>query len=226
MTFQIDLEATLTDKKRQFPFRIQIQSVSSFIHLSGPSGAGKSSALKFIAGILQPQRGKIQIADKVYYDSESKTNLPVHTRNMGYLPQHSILFPHFNVWENVTFAYLFNRKISLKPADKEWIYRIMKTLEISDLSQVAPEDLSGGQKQRVALARALSVRPDVLLLDEPFSALDSELRLKSKDLIFKLYSEYQIPVLLVSHENNPYPDRNLERYHIRDGNCSNVKSDR
>jgi molybdate transport system ATP-binding protein len=166
------------------------------IVLFGTSGAGKSVLLKMIAGFFNPDRGRIVAGSRVLFDTADGTDIPVHHRNIGYLPQEYTLFPNLNVLDNI----LYGIKVRKRALDRDWFQTLISRLEIGDLMTRDPGLLSGGQQQRVALARILIIRPDILLLDEPFSALDSTIRESLRDMVIDLVDELNIPTLLVTHD--------------------------
>ena len=163
--------------------------------LIGPNGSGKSTLLKSICGSCIPQRGSIIINNRIVFDDNQSVNIPIQSRNVGYVPQGAVLFPHLTAEENIGFGLRFS---TLSP--KEIRERIQHCLERFDCHSFAhryPNQLSGGEKQRVAIARALIIQPDFLLLDEPFSALDAQ----SKNMLRKyIFSDTIPPILVVSHD--------------------------
>ena len=181
-------------KLAEFDLDVSFQVQDNILGLMGASGSGKSMILKCIAGIETPDRGRIVLNNRVLFDSEKKINVPIQKRNVGYMFQSYALFPNMSVYENVSVG-LKARKIK----DEDIVVRkVMRQFQISELVSRYPKQLSGGQRQRVALARLMAYEPDVLLLDEPFSALDEDLK---EDLLQELKSELQIskPVIFVSH---------------------------
>lgn len=164
--------------------------------LFGPSGAGKTTTLRAIAGLLQPQRGHIEVGNRVVYDSDSGLSLPTHRRRVGYLTQSYDLFPHLNVSKNIGYG-LRNWTSS---AAGERVRQLIEVLRLDGLEQRRPWELSGGQQQRVALGRALAPNPEVLLLDEPFASLDMELRRIFRRELWSTLAESNVPVLLVTHD--------------------------
>ena len=162
----------------------------------GASGSGKSSLLKMIAGFYNPDDGYIKIKDKMFFSKKEKLSLPIQRRNIGYLPQEYTLFPHMNIKENIEYG-LKKRKLK----DEFGIENIAKRFDIYDCLYKYPHQISGGQKQRAALARALIVKPDLLLLDEPFSALDRPIREELRELVADIADNFSIPVLFVTHDS-------------------------
>ena len=162
--------------------------------IMGKSGAGKTSIIKMIAGLMKPEKGYINVNGQVWYDAAQKIFLPPQKRNVGFLFQDYALFPNMTVKENLTFA--------LKPkTDNKIIIQLLELFEMDSFQNSYPGILSGGQKQRVALARAMVRKPQLLLLDEPFSALDEPMRLKLQDDLKNLHQEFKTTTLLVSHNS-------------------------
>lgn len=189
------LEVQIYKKLAEFDLDISFQVDDNILGLMGASGSGKSMTLKCIAGIEMPDQGRIVLNGRVLFDSEKKINVPIQKRNVGYMFQSYALFPNMNVYENISVG-LRARKV--KDVDIV-VQKVMQQFRIFELASRYPKQLSGGQRQRVALARLMAYEPDVLLLDEPFSALDEDLK---RDLLQELKSELQIskPVIFVSHD--------------------------
>ncbi|BAJ04212.1 ABC transporter ATP-binding protein [Shewanella violacea] len=164
----------------------------------GPSGGGKSTLLRMIAGLNQPESGEIHYGDRVWYDSDKKLNLSPQQRHLGYMPQNFGLFPNLTAMENVVAALDHIPKSERKPRAKEWLERV----NLHGLPDRLPANLSGGQRQRVALARALAREPSILLLDEPFSAVDRETRESLYLELARLKEQLAIPVIMVTHDIN------------------------
>ncbi len=164
--------------------------------LFGPSGAGKTTTLRAIAGLLRPRQGRIEIGGRTVYEHQTGTWVPSHRRGVGYLTQQPSLFPHLNVSKNI--AYGIRR--SPKHSRSERVEELIAALQLEGLEERRPWELSGGQQQRVALARALAPYPEVLLLDEPFASLDMELRRVLRAELRSMLAQWQIPVLLVTHD--------------------------
>ncbi|MGL4305862.1 MAG: sulfate/molybdate ABC transporter ATP-binding protein [Mycobacteriaceae bacterium] len=166
--------------------------------LFGPNGAGKSTVLSIIAGILKPDSGIISINSKVLTDISKNIHHQVHLRSVTTLSQNPLLFPHLSVLHNVAFAPRSkgeSRKSSLDCA-WEWLHK----LGVAELAGRAPETLSGGQAQRIAIARALAAKPNLLLLDEPLSALDVAASQELRQLLQKVLQENNCTTLLVTHD--------------------------
>lgn len=168
------------------------------IGILGASGCGKSMTLKAIAGIITPDKGRILVNDQVYFDSKKNINIPPQKRNIGYLFQNYALFPTMTVERNIA-AGLGGRK----PEEvKERVAIMIKKFALKGLEKRYPKELSGGQQQRVALARIMAYEPEVLMLDEPFSALDSFLKDNLKMEMKHLLDEYEGGMIMVSHSRD------------------------
>lgn len=165
----------------------------SFVTLYGKSGAGKTSILRILAGLLQPDKGKIIVNETTWYDTSKNVNYTSQKRKIGFVFQDYALFPNMSVKENLLFA--LN-----KSDDKNRVNELIEIVELGELQNRKPKTLSGGQKQRVALARALVQKPDLLLLDEPLSALDNEIRQKLQQHILQVHREFGLTTILVSHD--------------------------
>ena len=189
------LEVQIYKKLAEFDLDVSFQVDDNILGFMGASGSGKSMTLKCIAGIETPDQGRIVLNDRVLFDSEKKINVPIQKRNVGYMFQSYALFPNMDVYENISVG-LRARKV--KDVDIV-VQKVMQQFRVFELASRYPKQLSGGQRQRVALARLMAYEPDVLLLDEPFSALDEDLK---EDLLQELKSELQIskPVIFVSHD--------------------------
>ena len=180
-----------------FKLDVQFQSESRRIGILGASGCGKSLTLKSIAGIERPETGKIESAGKVFFDSAKKIWMPPQERNVGYLFQNYALFPTITVEKNIGIALRCGKK------EKEKKVRDMiDRFSLQGLEKKLPGQLSGGQQQRTALARIMIYEPDMILLDEPFSALDSYLKEQTQRECLELLQDYPGTVILVSHSRD------------------------
>ncbi|RKR07877.1 molybdate transport system ATP-binding protein [Maribacter vaceletii] len=163
------------------------------VTLYGESGAGKTSTLKILSGLLKADKGNITVGNKSWFNSDTKINSAPQKRNIGYVFQDYALFPHMTVLQNLEYALVKNQS-------KDIISEVLEIMELGSLKDRKPETLSGGQKQRVALARALVQKPEILLLDEPLSALDIKIRLKLQDYLLKVHKKYNLTTILISHD--------------------------
>ena len=164
----------------------------NILSIYGPSGAGKTTVLRIIAGLTDIGSGYIEVEGEVWMDTASKINLPSRKRPIGLVFQDFALFPHLTVRENLEYALS-------KKEDKSLVSELITLMELDSLQKSRPAQLSGGQQQRVALARAIARRPKILLLDEPLSALDDEMRGKLQDYIIRVHRHYNLTTILVSH---------------------------
>ncbi len=159
----------------------------------GPSGSGKSSLLRLIAGLERPQQGRLYVGETAWVDSSRQICIPPQQRRVGVVFQDYALFEHMTVEQNIAYGVVKQERTA---AVRHWIER----LQLQGMEQRYPAQLSGGQRQRVALARALAPQPDILLLDEPFSAVDAHLRQTLRNQIKQLIHDLQQPVLIISHD--------------------------
>jgi molybdate transport system ATP-binding protein len=164
----------------------------SFIALVGPSGAGKTTLLRMLAGLATPDDGHLTVDGEVWFDRAKGINLPARRRSIGFVFQDYALFPHLTVHGNIAYA--------LDSENRDWIDELLRMTALGELRDRLPATLSGGQKQRVAVARALARKPRLLLLDEPLSALDMEMRLQLQEQLAKLHSRFGVTTILVSHD--------------------------
>jgi spermidine/putrescine ABC transporter ATP-binding subunit len=165
-----------------------------FVSLLGPSGCGKTTTLRLIAGFLKPLEGKVLLNGKDH------TNVPPHKRNIGVVFQNYALFPHMDVFENVAFG-LKMRRISKAEIEKK-VKRALDMVGLSGFENRLPSELSGGQQQRVAIARAIVIEPDLLLMDEPLSNLDANLRAEMRGEIKQLQQNLGITTIYVTHDQS------------------------
>ena len=163
--------------------------------LCGPSGSGKTTVLEMIAGLKQPQRGRIEVGRKVVLDRQRRIMVPPERRRIGFVFQDRRLFPHLTVGGNLRFG----QGPKNPPGSGIRFDRLVEVLDLGHLLKRYPRNLSGGEQQRVALGRALLIHPEFLLLDEPTSALDEPLRDRILDYIARVIEEWRIPTLIVSH---------------------------
>jgi molybdate transport system ATP-binding protein len=164
--------------------------------LFGASGSGKTMTLKCLAGITDPDSGFISIAGRTVFDRENNLNIKLTERNVGYLPQNYALFPHLNVFDNIAFG-LFKW---VKTAANQRVKELLGLMQLEGFEKRFPRQLSGGQQQRVAFARALAPNPAILLLDEPFSALDAAIRVELRQNLARLSHRLQLPVVFITHD--------------------------
>jgi len=164
--------------------------------LFGPSGAGKTTTLRAIAGLVRPEQGRVEIGGRLLYDSATRVWVPAHRRRVGYLTQQYHLFPHLNVAGNI--AYGLSKRSGAVASQR--VQQLAGMLRLQGLEERRTWQLSGGEQQRVAFARALAAEPDLLLLDEPFASLDTELRRILRRELRSMLVASPVPVLLVTHD--------------------------
>jgi len=166
--------------------------------LFGPSGSGKSSTLRAIAGIIDPDEGRIEVGERSYFDSRAGINLSIQERRVGYVFQDYALFPHLTAEQNVSFG-IKEKSAQLR---QERVGELLRLFKVDQIRHRFPQNMSGGEQQRIALARALASDPAVVLLDEPLSAVDVETRSGLLDEIALAQSRVRIPFIYVTH-NTP-----------------------
>ena len=190
MSLELDLFANVGG----FELEPTFVTTGSRLALFGASGSGKSLTLEAIAGLLTPQRGRIYVNNVPLFDSSTKLNLKPQARRVGYVAQGYHLFPHLTALQNV--AYSFRNKRLGRERARGWLGQ----MELTEFASRYPHELSGGQQQRVALARALASEPRLLLLDEPFAALDDLVRATLRRRVSDLLSRLAVPLVLVTHD--------------------------
>jgi molybdate transport system ATP-binding protein len=205
MRLSIDIRLGLRSARSRFDLEIAFATDDERIVLFGPSGAGKSVTMLAIAGLLKPDHGHIQLDGRVLFDSQRGVDLPSRERNVGYLFQNYALFPHLTVEENLAFPLVALRPWGLRrwrwsESVARRVESMLDQMEIKPFAASRTYDLSGGQQQRVALARALIRDPDVLLLDEPFSALDAVLRSRVRSELSEIQRRFKVPMVIISHD--------------------------
>jgi molybdate transport system ATP-binding protein len=199
MNLQLDFQLALRSPGRRFGLQAQLHSSGQRLVFYGPSGAGKSATLQALAGLLRPVSGRIVLGEEVWFDAQRGIDLPPRLRRVGFMFQDHALFPHLNVAENVGFG-LKRLWRPLSTAQAREVQALLERFDLLPLAAARPHELSGGQRQRVALARALACRPRLLLLDEPFSSLDTELRQRLRAEVLMLQQRLGIPLVMVSHD--------------------------
>lgn len=193
---EISLQKELTAANGVMKLQVDLEiEQGQLITLFGNSGAGKTSVLRMIAGLMQPESGRIIVNQNTWLNVKKGISVKSRQRSIGFLFQNYALFPNMTVLENLQYALE-------KGQDKKIVYELMEIIELNDLRNRKPGTLSGGQNQRVALARALVRKPEILMLDEPLSALDSQMRIKLQDFILKVHKQYNLTTILVSHDAN------------------------
>ena len=191
------LKVDIHKKLKEFDLDVDFELKNGCLGILGPSGCGKSMTLKSIAGIVDPDSGIVSLAtdeEHIYFDSDNKVNLKPQKRNVGYLFQNYALFPNMTVEENVG--------IGLQNKDEKVVSEMIKRFHLEGLEKRYPRQLSGGQQQRVALARIMAYGPDVILLDEPFSAMDTVLKEQLRREMANFLSNFNGFSILVTHDRD------------------------
>ena len=189
---EIDITKIFAKIKMSFGFNNKANRIVIF----GPSGSGKSTLLKMMVGFLRPDSGRIIVNGRTIFDAVQGINIPVHFRRFAYLPQDYTLFPHLTVEENI----LYGLTVGNISFDRRKFVELVAHLGLLEKLAMFPAALSGGQQQRVALARIMMIQPCMLLLDEPFNALDLTTRKDLRDFVIELIDDEKIPALLVTHD--------------------------
>jgi molybdate transport system ATP-binding protein len=184
------LSIDIKKKLPHFELNVNFSVSDEIVVLFGPSGSGKTTILNCIAGISKPTSGIIRLNDTILFEYK-KIFVPIQKRNIGYVFQDYALFPHMTVWKNIAYGM----------KNESFARELMKELRIEHLRDKYPSEISGGEKQRVAIARAIATEPDVLLLDEPFSALDDQTRAKGHEELLRIHKLWRIPIILVTHNH-------------------------
>jgi ABC superfamily ATP binding cassette transporter, ABC protein len=190
------LEVSIKKKLAFFDLDMTFNLKKGLLAVQGFSGSGKTTTLDCISGINTPDSGYIKLNDKYMYSSDEKINIKPKNRHIGYVFQNYALFPNMKVKENILFG------VDKKNKDNvEYAMDLSKRMKIEHLLDRYPSDISGGEKQRVAFARALAVKPKILLMDEPFSALDEDLKQRLYQDFLEFKSNEKIPMILITHNN-------------------------
>ena len=194
----------INKKLHSFELDVSFSAGRELIVIEGASGAGKTTVLNCIAGITEPDKGRIAVDDRELYNGADRINVAAEKRNLGYLFQNYALFPNMTVKQNVLYGIKNKKEFRDNVARTElmeYADYMMETLGIMHLADRKPGRISGGEKQRTALARALVTKPSMLLLDEPFSALDAE----TKEIVYEEFGTFkeslQIPIMLITHDH-------------------------
>jgi molybdate transport system ATP-binding protein len=191
------LHASIYKKFPGFTVDVDFEFGQGVLVLFGPSGSGKTTILNCLSGLSRPDKGTIFLGEKLFFSSDQNVDIPVRKRRVGYVFQDYALFPHMTVKKNVLYGVPGRCKMNEK--FRMSVLEVLALLKITHLQDRYPSQLSGGEKQRVALARALMVEPELLLLDEPLSAVDHAMRKELREELKELQRTWRIPFVLVTH---------------------------
>lgn len=194
----ISLHVVRRGHGQDFELDVEFKAQTGITILFGPSGSGKSTILQAVAGLYKPAKGFIRLGNELWSEGGSGKFVPPEKRNVAYLFQNLALFPHMTAIQNVCYG--MDRKMPSKEREQH-AHELLERVGVDHLAKRKPQTFSGGEAQRVALARALATNPKVLLLDEPFSALDRDLRIQLARLVVELVHELGIPALQVTHNH-------------------------
>ncbi len=217
MSFDVDITKTVSSGQRHFGLQVRFRSDARRTVIYGPSGAGKSLTLQAMAGLLKPDAGRIGFGSEVLYDGSAGIHVPARCRRFGYLFQDYALFPQLSVRQNIAFGLQDGLRNPSASAGGEAVDRWLQSFELSNVASQRPGELSGGQRQRTALARALVNSPRALLLDEPFSALDPELRDRMRHELDELLKRIDIPAVMITHDPVDLEWFGEASFNLRDG---------
>ena len=217
MSFSVEINKTVVSERRSFHLQVHFETRAKRTVIYGPSGAGKSLSLLAVAGLLKPDSGHIAFADQTLFDSATGIDVAARHRYFGYLFQDYALFPLLNVQQNIAFGLKRGLRNPSAQGNDEAVQRWLDAFELNAVAAQRPHELSGGQRQRTALARALVHSPRALLLDEPFSALDPELRSRMRAELDALLKQIDIPMLMITHDPQDLEWFGDEVLYLRDG---------
>ncbi len=212
---QFDLAVRLQAGGHEFQLDVAYDlDEGSFLGIRGPSGSGKTTLLRCLAGICRPDSGFIRMGEQTWYSSRARVFLPPQRRSVGLVFQDYALFPNMTVWGNLLYA----------TRDRARAKELLELVRLTDVARHFPSELSGGQKQRTALARALGRNPRLLLLDEPLSALDEDLRHSLSDELSRIQRETGITTILVSHSREEISRLCSESIDLAEGRIREVQT--
>ena len=197
-TLSARIRKTFPSGEREFSLEVELSAAPGFTIVFGPSGSGKTTLLDCVAGLAQPDAGRITVGERIWFDADAHTEVTVAKRGVGYVLQDLALFPHLNVEQNTEYG-LANVP---RPERGQRAAAMLQEFRIDHLRHQSPAEISGGERQRVALARVLVTDPKALLLDEPLAALDAATKAKILDDLRRWNQAHRIPILYVTHSRD------------------------
>jgi molybdate transport system ATP-binding protein len=217
MSVDIAIRKTLRSDDRHFELDVAIVSQQRRVVLFGPSGSGKSLTLRAVAGLLTPDIGHVLVDGRVLYDSAARIDLPTRMREVAYVYQDYALFPHLTVAQNIGFGLDRGWLNPRRRRHDERVRRWVDSFELGNVADSYPSRISGGQRQRVALARALVSGPRIVVLDEPFAALDPALRGRMRSELMALQARLDLQLMVITHDPADVEALDGHTFEIRDG---------
>ena len=200
----------------RFTMEVDVNVAKRVTGVFGPSGAGKTTLLEIVAGLRKPSAGKVELRNVTLFDAHERTWVSPDQRHIGYVPQDLALFPHMAVRENLLFGARHSAHL------EQSLERIVSEFELDALLDRFPENLSGGEKQRVAIGRALMTHPKLLMLDEPLTNLDQELKDRGLELFRRVRDHFDTPILYVTHDASEIVSFCDEVIILNDGRVSKI----
>lgn len=201
-----------------FILNIELDMQQQLLGIVGASGCGKSTLLKNIVGLLQPQQGYIQFNDRILVDTTRQIHIPMHQRKIALIFQNALLFPHMNVQQNLCYA----EKLVSKSERKFQFEEVVELLELKPLIHRKAHQLSGGEAQRVSIGRALLSSPNLLLLDEPLTGLDTHLKQQILPFLKRMKDELDLPMIYVTHHLEELEYLEAETVQLNQGRLQTV----
>ncbi len=192
-----DFVVEVGGRKDRFRLTVALELDEGVLVLFGPSGSGKSLTVQALVGVVRPASGRIVVRGRTLYDDRGGW-VPPHRRHIGYVPQHHSLFPFCDVYDNIAFGLPAAERRGTSPI----VEQLIEELDLGHLRHARPVNLSGGERQRVALARALAVRPELLLLDEPFASIDVDGRAEVRETLQRTLAHHGTPAVFITHDRD------------------------